>query len=272
MGRSLADPRPWIPGAGAALLLVLGASGAAAQGPAGFRASSQSLVVSGEYSSSASFRADGCVDATPSGQASSSSFRMATGCGASSFIAGLPVDEVQKPGPVGVVTVVAPQSDCGPFRDVQVLTGPPENVDPGFVYRLGQVSFDLSCLPTGGTTTVTVLFHGATGSAWPPVAWHSFGPSTPGGTGPKVFYPLASVTFGTIPVPGEGDVPVAYVKVSDGGIGDDTAVDGRIVSLGGPVFASDTVPVPAVSTFGLAILAGALALAALGLLGRAGLR
>ena len=272
MGRSLTDRRPWLTGAGAALLLGLGASGAAAEGTGGFRASSQSLVVSSGRSSSASFRADGCVDATPSGQSSSSSFRMATGCGASSFIAGLPADEVQKPGPTGTVTVRAPQSACGPLRDVQVLAGPAENVDPGFAYRLGQVSFDLSCLPTGGTTTLTVLFHGAAGSAWPPVAWHGFGPLTPGGTGPNVFYTLPGVTFGTIPVPGEGNVPVAYVTVSDGGIGDDTAVDGRIVSLGGPVFAFDTSSVPALSTLGLAILAAALALAALGLLGRAGLR
>ncbi len=270
---NLAERRPGLLDAGAALLLFLGAFGATAQGAGGFRVDSQSLVVSGGRSSSGSFRADGCVDFTPSGLAGSSSFRMATGCGASSFIAGLPTDQVQQPGPKGPVTVIAPQSDCGPLRNVQVLAGPAPNADPGYTYGLGQVSFDLSCLPTGGTTTVTVLFHGAAGGLWPPVGWRSFGPLTPGGTGGKAFYPLSSVTFGTIPVPGEGNVPAAYVTVSDGGIGDDTAVDGRIVSLGGPAFAAeDSQTIPALSPFGLAVFAAALAAVAFGALGRAGIR
>jgi hypothetical protein len=261
--------------AAAALSLAFGSlaafpGGALAAGGGGFKVDSQSLLVTGGPSSSANFRVSGCLGYTPSGMAQSGSFRMAAGCGAGSFIAGLPTDEVQMPGPLGIVTVIGPQSGCGPLLGVNVVPGPLPNADPGFSYDLGQVSFDVSCAPTGGTTTVTVLFRGAAPAHWPPVGWRSFGPLPPGGTGPKAFYPLASVKFGTIPVPGEGDVPAAYVTVTDGATGDDTAVDGRIVSLGGPVFAAESTAIPALGTAGLGILAAALAVAGIGALGAFG--
>lgn len=247
------------------------------------------------YATSANFAAYGCM-AIGGGSASSASFGLQSGC--ASLFMSLPADDddgdgvsngaenaapnggdangdgiadslqsnvASLPGGSGYVTAIVPPGPCASLVSVVPAASPPSGSDPGFVYPFGRVALTMPCTITGATVTVDLLYSSA--APWPPAAIRGFGP-TPPAFGSSNYHGLTA-TFGTQAVPGIGNVPVAHVTLTDGLTGDDTAADGAISALFGPVAlaataAPSTIAVPAISNPALLALL-ALALAALAL-------
>jgi uncharacterized repeat protein (TIGR01451 family) len=151
----------------------------------------------------------------------------------------------------GQVTVVA---NCG-LRDVATRTSASVGVaDSGWIYPAGAVEFQLPC----ASATVD-LYYSAFG-AWPGgTAYRKYGPTTPGSPGTAAWYTLPTATFDSAML---GSSSVAHVRLmlTDGSLGDDTAVDGVIVDQGGPAIPATAIPLASPSM----LLALALALAAYG--------
>ena len=247
------------------------------------------------YATSANFAAYGCM-AIGGGNASSASFGLQSGC--ASLFMSLPADDddgdgvsngtedaapnggdangdgtadslqsnvASLPGGSGYVTAIVPPGPCASLVSVVPAASPANGADPGFVYPFGRVALTMPCASNGATVTFDLLYFGA--APWPPAAIRGFGP-TPPTFGSSNYHGL-SATFGTQAVPGVGNVPVAHVTLTDGLTGDDTAADGTISALFGPVTlavpaGTSTIAVPAMSNPALLALL-ALALAALGM-------
>jgi len=153
--------------------------------------------------------------------------------------------------------------NCGRALSVAAAT---ESAQPGpdvlWDYPQGLVSFRLPC----SSATVRILFHGlaAIPAEW---AYRKYGPTIPGSPGSAAWYTLPGAAFGSTPV-GAATVATATFTLTDGSLGDDTAVDGEIVDQGGPAQPVQGPPplpfeVPTVSTLGLIVLGAALLAAAL---------
>ena len=94
-------------------------------------------------------------------------------------------------------------------------------------YPLGLVAFDLPC----SSANVTLYYHGT--SSLSGFTYRKFGHTTPGNPATRTWYAYPSVSFGSANVGGQS-VATANFTLTDGALGDDTAVDGRIVDPGGP--------------------------------------
>ena len=151
---------------------------------------------------------------------------------------------------------------CSQIRSVSTLTESALPPDLLFAYPLGLVAFQIPC----SSPTVELFFHGL---AEVPAGWEyrQYGPTTPGDGTTAAWYTLPGVTFGTAPV-GAATVATASFLLIDGGLGDDTAVDGLIAGQGGLAQPALPVETPVLSFPGLAALAAALLAAALFRLGR----
>ena len=169
------------------------------------------------------------------------------------------------PGSGGYVTAIVPAGPCASLVSVSPAAAPPANADSGFRYPFGRVALTLPCTTAGASVSVDLLYFGA--APWPPAGLRGFGP-TPPQFGASTYHPL-SATFGTQAVPGLGNVPVVHLTLTDGQLGDDTAADGTISALFGPVELSATeasaTDVPALTNAALMLLA--LLLAGMALLG-----
>jgi len=168
-------------------------------------------------------------------------------------------------GGLDYVTVeVAP--GCARLLDVAMAAEPELPVqDPAWNYPFGLLGLRLPCT----TATVTALFHGATSLAGP---YRNFGPTAPGDPGTTAWYTLPSAAFGTATV-GGSTVASVTLALADGVLGDETGIDGEILTRGGPAVAAP--PVPTLSPIGLLALMLMLVIAAasrLALGSRPGLR
>jgi hypothetical protein len=269
---------------------------AGASGSASFGLDASGITAASGYSTSASYAVYGCIG-LGGGAAQSASFGMQTTC-AAAFMS-LPADDddgdgvpngvedggpnggdangdgipdsqqpnvATLPGGDGYVSAVITDGGCASVTSIVAMPAPPDGADAGFRYPFGRVALTLSCQTPGATASVDLYFFGAT--PWPPVAMRGFGP-TPPAFGASTFFPDIA-TFGTASLPGSGQVPVAHVTLTDGGLGDDTPADGTISALLGPVrrdsVAGAPVEVPALSA--LAALLMALGVGTLGALAR----
>jgi hypothetical protein len=107
---------------------------------------------------------------------------------------------------------------------------------------------------------VRIYYHDVPALEDPPYRYLKRGPTPPGFTN-NVLYFLSEnepnfVDFGSTTV-GGNSVGVVQFRLEDGRLGDDTAVDGRIVDQGGPALPSPATT-PVASPAGLAVAAGAL--------------
>jgi hypothetical protein len=154
---------------------------------------------------------------------------------------------------------------CGRALSVAAAT---ESAQPGpdvlWDYPQGLLSFRLPC----PSATVRILFHGlaAIPADW---AYRKYGPTTPGSPGSAAWYTLPGAVIGSTTTISAATVATATFTLTDGSLGDDTAVDGEIVDQGGPAQPVQGPPppppfeVPTVSTLGLIVLGAALLTAAL---------
>ncbi len=127
--------------------------------------------------------------------------------------------------------------------------------DALWTYPFGLLEFHLPC----AAATVDLYFHDH--PSWQPgTTYRKYGPVTPGAPSTAAWYTLPGATFDVVPI---GATQVAHVRITltDGALGDDTAIDGVIVDQGGP--AGPNTPIPLASPFGLMALACVLGACAL---------
>jgi cysteine-rich repeat protein len=133
----------------------------------------------------------------------------------------------------------------------------PATLNPGdFRLPFGALSFTLEC----DLATVRIYYHDVPALEDPPYRYLKRGPTPPGFTNSVLYFLLEGapnfVDFGSTTV-GGNSVGVVRFQLVDGQLGDDTAVDGRIVDQGGPALPSPATT-PVASPAGLAVAAGAL--------------
>jgi PKD repeat protein len=153
---------------------------------------------------------------------------------------------------LGYITVVT-SGGCSQNENVQVFTEEPE--DPEYEYPFGLVGFELPC----SSATVRVYFHGA--SELSGYEYRKYGPTIPGDPATEGWYTLPGVTFGSEDI-GGSRVAYAEFSLTDGQLGDDTGVDGRIVDQGGPGQGQAVMAVPTMTEWGIIlfmVLAGTVA-------------
>jgi hypothetical protein len=142
---------------------------------------------------------------------------------------------------------------CASLLDVAMAAEPALPVrDPAWNYPFGLLGLRLPCT----SAEVTALFHGATSLAGP---YRNYGPTVPGDAGTTAWYTLPSVTFGTATV-GGSTVAAVTLALADGVLGDETGIDGEILTRGGP--AVTALSIPALSPVGLLALMLMLVIAA----------
>lgn len=154
------------------------------------------------------------------------------------------------------LTIVSDPS-C-PLADVTAIPLAPN----GFTLPFGGLAFRL---PACTATTITIYYHGSDGFSSPPYQYVKQGPNPPGAAN-DVVYTLEPgaphfAVLGSTALPFDSSVAFAMFTLTDGVVGDDTAVDGTIEDQGGPGF-PPRLTAPGLSWHGLL-------LAALGLLGLA---
>jgi hypothetical protein len=162
------------------------------------------------------------------------------------------------------LTLEIPSGSCRFLRSVATTAESAQPVaDATWDYPQGLISFRV---PSCSAVTLRLLLHGrdTIPADW---AYRKYGPTTPGSPGSAAWYSLPGATFGSSPI-GAATVATATFTLTDGSLGDDTAVDGEIVDQGGPAQPVQGPPplpfeVPTVSTLGLIVLGAALLAAAL---------
>lgn len=112
---------------------------------------------------------------------------------------------------------------------------------PGYDFPYGLLGFTVDCSPAD----VRVLFHGE-GEIPVYLRYVNFASSDTQGR----FYELSEAVVGSDSIPQAGEVGVAEFRLEDGLQGDDSGLDGRILSLGGLALYTG-IPVPALGLAGL---------------------
>jgi len=130
--------------------------------------------------------------------------------------------------------------------------------DPGFSYPLGLLAFEAACRDV----SMTLYFHGLDSLA--DYGYRAFGPTTPGDGGTYQWFDFPA-TFGSAQV-GDTTVPTVSFRITDGGSGDITGADNRIVAVASGLAAAVTaapVAIPTLSGTAMLLLAGLLGLGAM---------
>ncbi len=94
----------------------------------------------------------------------------------------------------------------------------------------GLMYFELQCTQAN----VAIYFHGVRTQRTRPI-YQKYGPIVPGDFSTTTWYTLPNVTFGTTHIEGKS-VVTAHFTLTDGELGDNTGIDGRIVDPGGLAF------------------------------------
>ena len=152
---------------------------------------------------------------------------------------------------IGYMTVEAPLN-CT-MTHVNAIAEPNNPADSDYDFPYGLVEFRLLC----NSANVKIYFHGA--GSLEGYTYRKYGPTPPNFNAAN-WYTLPNVTYGTSNI-GGNTVAYAEFTLIDGGLGDDTGVDGVIVDQGGPGIPAatgvnaDSTPVPTMSEWGI-ILTG----------------
>jgi predicted extracellular nuclease len=140
------------------------------------------------------------------------------------------------------------QSSC-PLQQVAVTTENAQPVDDQkFNYPHGLISFRAPC----SAATFSLYVYGSAAVS----SYRKYGPNPPGGS--SLWYDLPGATFSVATVGSLHPRRIDF-SLTDGGVGDDTVVDGVIVDQGGPASPFD---IPTLSWEMLAMLAAILGAAA----------
>ena len=123
--------------------------------------------------------------------------------------------------------------------------------DPGYSYPFGTISFRAPC----SSATFSLFVRGPFGNA--PTEFRKHGPNPPGSAN-VIWYTLFSANISDVVIGGEPAKRIDF-SLTDGGVGDDTGVDGIIVDEAG--LADVAAPIPVLSPYGLLVLAVLLAMA-----------
>ena len=143
----------------------------------------------------------------------------------------------------GYITVV---TSCDTISNVQAYTeGSEPTPDNTYDFPYGLVGFTIPC----SSATVTIYYHGVTSLNG--FTYRKYGPTPPDFNNPQ-WYTLPGVTFGTVDIGGQ-TVATATFTLTDGGLGDDTAVDGVIVDQGGPGQPGQQFAVPSMTAWGMIV-------------------
>ncbi len=145
-------------------------------------------------------------------------------------------DVASFPGNSGYVTVISAGAQCNQISSVSSLDESSLDDDGDFHYPLGLVQVALACGSPGQSADIQVLYHGA--GAWPLGGYRAFGPIPPAFGGPSIWFSLPGVVFDLWM-----STPRASFSISDGALGDNTAVDGIITNIAGPATAIPPIPV-----------------------------
>ncbi len=136
----------------------------------------------------------------------------------------------------GYVTVVINSPGCL-FQSAQTLTEAGVGVDdPNNTFNFGLVGLTLSC----SSAVVDVIYHGAVNLQG--FRYRNYGPLTPGNPGSSEWYTFGNAVF-------QSGSNIVTLTLADGALGDDTGIDGQIVTLGGPVSS----PLPTINEWGMII-------------------
>jgi hypothetical protein len=192
--------------------------------------------VSAEIEDGAPNNGDGNGDGTPdSQQANVASLPSATG--------------------QGYITIVV-LGECSHLENVQTYTEAFQGNDPSFSYPFGLVGFRINC----NSATIKFIFHGATNLNG--YSFRKYGPTPPNFNNPQ-WYTLPNVVFGQELIGGQ-TVATATFTLTDGGRGDDTAVDGWINCPAGPGQPEQVISaIPTMTEWGMVILIGLLGMASI---------
>lgn len=134
------------------------------------------------------------------------------------------------------------------LRDVRTVTEddlPYPN--PSLFFPFGLLGFTADC----PSVAIRILYH-AVDAVPANAVYENFGPNPPGSPA-NLYYELPGVVFGSDVIGADPAVASARFTLTDGAIGDDTATDGVIISLGGPAITIPTAPAPAMGWTGLLI-------------------
>ena len=126
-------------------------------------------------------------------------------------------------GYITVETTCSENQDVWAYTEKQACLGA---VDYDYNYAYGLVGFNIPCT----SATIRIYFQDTDDLAG--YIYRKYGPIPPDFDKPQ-WYNLPDVTFGTETV-GEQTVAYAEFTLTDGELGDDTAIDGQIVCPGGP--------------------------------------
>ena len=113
-------------------------------------------------------------------------------------------------------------TSCEAIHNLNVYLESPKLHDRNYDYPYGLVGFNAPC----ESATIRTYFHGASDPNG--LTYRQYGPVYFGDIPMTQWYPLGGVEYGTTVIDGES---VAYIefRVLDGGLGDDTVLDGQIV-------------------------------------------
>lgn len=278
-----------------AAAIMIGAGSVRAATSASFRLEYQHVSNAGGRSTSASFALTDCLGAEPEapGRSSSASFVLYAAC-AAAIPAGLPADDDDGDGVDNGVEAAAPNGGDGngdgipdqaqgnvaslpaasgkgyltleacvdgacttpcQARQVTALAESDLPLQSELFFPFGLLGFTLDC----SSANVHILYHSIDQFA-PGTVYEKYGPNPPGSS-PSFYYALPGVLFGSEAVGSDPAVASATFVLTDGGIGDATPVDGRIVDPGGPAMQTPR-GVPALGAVPLALAVLVLALTA----------
>jgi hypothetical protein len=127
------------------------------------------------------------------------------------------------------VTLEVSPSTC-PISDAYTdLAETQPDYNPRYLFPQGLVYFEIPC----PQVQISIYYH-ALSQVTPNLSFQKFGPITPGDVNTLGWYAMPNVTFAMVKV-GDHSVVKATYTLTDGVLGDDTGVDGRIVDAGGSI-------------------------------------
>jgi len=133
----------------------------------------------------------------------------------------------------GNLLTLASHVGC-PIKAVSAHTEEEQDfVDKTYNFPQGLMYYVLQCTQA----RVTIYFHGISQLRTRPV-YQKYGPTTPGDLSTLTWYTFPNVTFGKARIDGQPVVSARFT-LTDGELGDNTGVDGRIVDPGGIGFSDE---------------------------------
>ncbi len=142
---------------------------------------------------------------------------------------------VEIPAATGNGNIILDTNPGCAFFNVATKTEPQVSNDLSYNYPYGLVEFTVNCSPADVTITFPGDISGTT--------YRKYGPTTPGNPATTAWYTFSNTTLNSS--------TSITLHLTDGGLGDDTGVDGLIVDQGGPGLPAGATPVPTMTEWGM---------------------